>query len=103
MARTNASNWRSAGSSTRPLKIAESRPANSHASRQDNIQVSAVITSRTRPRHAPMAVVSPVVSLAAALTVLYAWLVLRERPGRLALAGAALASAGVVLLAYSPG
>ena len=48
--------------------------------------------------HAPVAVVSPIASLSAALTVLYAWLVLRERPGRLAAVGAALASAGVVTL-----
>ncbi|HEU4539334.1 MAG TPA: EamA family transporter, partial [Polyangiaceae bacterium] len=50
-------------------------------------------------RHAPMAVVAPVSSLASALTVLYAWVVLRERPRRVAAAGAALACAGVVVLA----
>jgi drug/metabolite transporter (DMT)-like permease len=48
---------------------------------------------------APLAVVSPLASLASALTVLYAWVVLRERPHRAALAGAALACAGVILLA----
>lgn len=50
-------------------------------------------------RYAPMAVVAPVSSLAAALTVLYAWLVLRERPRLIAAVGAALACAGVVALA----
>jgi drug/metabolite transporter (DMT)-like permease len=49
-------------------------------------------------RFAPMTVVTPVSSLAATLTVLYAWLVLAERPPRLAATGAALACAGVVLL-----
>jgi drug/metabolite transporter (DMT)-like permease len=49
-------------------------------------------------RFAPMTVVTPVASLAATLTVLYAWLVLAERPPRLAAAGAALACAGVVML-----
>jgi drug/metabolite transporter (DMT)-like permease len=48
---------------------------------------------------APMAVVSPLASLASALTVLYAWVILRDRPPRLALMGAALASIGVVVLA----
>jgi drug/metabolite transporter (DMT)-like permease len=48
---------------------------------------------------APLAVVSPLASLASALTVLYAWAVLRERPHRVALAGAALACAGVIVLA----
>ena len=43
-------------------------------------------------------VVTPVASLAAALTVLYAWVVLRERPHPLATAGAILASIGVVIL-----
>jgi drug/metabolite transporter (DMT)-like permease len=50
-------------------------------------------------RHAAMAMVGPLASLAATLTVLYGWLVLRERPGRLAGVGAALACAGVVALA----
>jgi drug/metabolite transporter (DMT)-like permease len=50
-------------------------------------------------RYAPMAVVTPVSSLAAALTVLYAWVVLRERPHPLATAGAVLACVGVVILA----
>jgi drug/metabolite transporter (DMT)-like permease len=53
-------------------------------------------------RHfAPMTVVTPVSSLAATLTVLYAWLVLDERPPRLAAAGAALACAGVVMLSIT--
>ncbi len=50
-------------------------------------------------RHAPLALVSPFASLAAAFTVAYAWLVLRERPARGVLVGAALVSAGVVILA----
>jgi drug/metabolite transporter (DMT)-like permease len=49
-------------------------------------------------RYAPMTLVTPVSSLAATLTVLYAWVVLRERPPRLAAAGAALACLGVVIL-----
>jgi drug/metabolite transporter (DMT)-like permease len=49
-------------------------------------------------RFAPMTVVTPVSSLAATLTVLYAWLVIGERPPRLAAAGAALACAGIVML-----
>jgi drug/metabolite transporter (DMT)-like permease len=48
---------------------------------------------------APIAVVSPLAGLASAFTVLYAWIVLRERPARPALLGAALACAGVVTLA----
>jgi drug/metabolite transporter (DMT)-like permease len=50
-------------------------------------------------RFAPVALVAPVASLAAALTVLYAAVFLHERPGRLALSGAFLASLGVVVLA----
>jgi drug/metabolite transporter (DMT)-like permease len=49
-------------------------------------------------RFAENTVVTPVASLAAALTVLYAWVVLRERPHPLATAGAILASIGVVIL-----
>jgi drug/metabolite transporter (DMT)-like permease len=48
---------------------------------------------------APLALVAPLASLSSAFTVLYAWLVLRERPSAGVLAGAALASAGVVALA----
>ena len=48
---------------------------------------------------APLSVVAPVASLAAAFTVVYAFIFLGERPGRLALLGAALASVGVVVLA----
>jgi drug/metabolite transporter (DMT)-like permease len=51
-------------------------------------------------QHAPMAIVAPAASLAAPLTVLYGWLVLRERPGPRAGLGAALACAGVVVLAF---
>jgi drug/metabolite transporter (DMT)-like permease len=47
---------------------------------------------------APLSVVAPVASLAAAFTVLYAFLFLHERPGRRALLGAVLASVGVVVL-----
>lgn len=48
--------------------------------------------------HAPVAVVSPFAGLSSAFTVLYAWVVLRERPARAVLAGAALVCVGVVLL-----
>jgi len=51
-------------------------------------------------RSAPLAIVSPLASLASAFTVVYAWLVLRERPPSAVLAGAALASLGVVALAF---
>jgi drug/metabolite transporter (DMT)-like permease len=50
-------------------------------------------------RVAPLALVSPFASLASALTVAYAWLVLRERPARAVLIGAALVCTGVVILA----
>jgi drug/metabolite transporter (DMT)-like permease len=50
-------------------------------------------------RLAPVAVVAPVASLAAVLTLVYAAIFLRERPGKLALSGAFLASLGVVVLA----
>ena len=50
-------------------------------------------------RFAPLAIVSPFASLASALTVFYAWTVLRERPARAILIGAALVCAGVVILA----
>jgi drug/metabolite transporter (DMT)-like permease len=49
-------------------------------------------------RHAPLALVSPLASLASAFTVLYAWIVLRERPAPAILVGAALVCAGVVTL-----
>jgi drug/metabolite transporter (DMT)-like permease len=49
--------------------------------------------------HAPLAIVSPLASLASAFTVLYAWLVLKERPEPAVMVGAALACAGVVILA----
>jgi len=48
--------------------------------------------------HAPVAVVSPFAGLSSAFTVLYAWVVLGERPPRPLLAGAALVCAGVVML-----
>jgi len=47
-------------------------------------------------RFAPVALVAPLASLAATLTVLYAWIVLREQPPRLTLLGAMIASSGVV-------
>lgn len=50
-------------------------------------------------RFAPMALVAPVASLASTLTVLYAWIVLGERPRRLAIAGALLSGAGLAVLA----
>jgi drug/metabolite transporter (DMT)-like permease len=46
-----------------------------------------------------LAVVSPLASLSSAMTVLYAWIVLRDRPPPVIFAGAALACAGVVVLA----
>ena len=50
-------------------------------------------------RFAPMTVVAPIATLSSPITVLYAWVVLRERPRTLTTAGALLACAGVVLLA----
>jgi drug/metabolite transporter (DMT)-like permease len=50
-------------------------------------------------RYAPLALVSPLSSLASAFTVLYAWAVLRERPAKPVLIGAALVCAGVLTLA----
>ncbi len=50
-------------------------------------------------RHAPLALVSPLSSLASAFTVLYAWAVLRERPAPPVLLGAALVCLGVITLA----
>jgi drug/metabolite transporter (DMT)-like permease len=51
-------------------------------------------------RFAPLALVSPLSSLAAPITVMYAWIVLRERPTPPLLLGAALVSVGVVVLAF---
>ena len=50
-------------------------------------------------RYAPLAIVSPLSSLASAFTVLYAWAVLSERPAKPVLLGAALVCAGVITLA----
>jgi drug/metabolite transporter (DMT)-like permease len=50
-------------------------------------------------RFAPLALVSPLSSLASTFTVLFAWLVLHERPARPILLGAALVAAGVIVLA----
>jgi drug/metabolite transporter (DMT)-like permease len=49
-------------------------------------------------RFAPLALVSPLSSLASLFTVLFAWLVLHERPARPILLGAALVAAGVLVL-----
>jgi drug/metabolite transporter (DMT)-like permease len=54
-------------------------------------------------RLAPLSLVAPVASLAAAFTLGYAFFFLHERPGRRALAGACLASAGVVVLSAAGG
>jgi drug/metabolite transporter (DMT)-like permease len=51
-------------------------------------------------RHAPLAIVSPLASLAAGITVLYAWAILGERPARGVLIGGILVSIGVVILAF---
>jgi drug/metabolite transporter (DMT)-like permease len=48
---------------------------------------------------APVAIVSPLAGLASAFTVLFAWVVLGERPAGLVLLGAAVACVGVVTLA----
>jgi drug/metabolite transporter (DMT)-like permease len=48
---------------------------------------------------APVAIVSPLAGLASAFTVLFAWVVLGERPARMVLLGAAVACTGVVTLA----
>ncbi len=48
---------------------------------------------------APVAIVAPLAGLASAFTVLFAWIVLGERPVGLVLLGAAVACAGVVTLA----
>lgn len=48
---------------------------------------------------APVSVVSPLAGLASTFTVLFAWLVLGERPCLKVLLGAALAGAGVITLA----
>ena len=48
---------------------------------------------------APVAIVSPLAGLASAFTVLFAWVVLRERPRPAVLLGAAMACTGVVTLA----
>lgn len=50
-------------------------------------------------RFAPLTVVAPVASLAATFTVVYAWVVLRQRQNMWAAVGAALVCAGVVVLA----
>jgi len=51
-------------------------------------------------QRAPVAIVSPLSSIASPLTVLFAWFWLRERPAPAVLLGAALACAGVITLAF---
>jgi drug/metabolite transporter (DMT)-like permease len=48
---------------------------------------------------APLAIAAPAASVSAPVTTVWAWLVLGERPGALAGAGAALSAVGVLLLA----
>jgi drug/metabolite transporter (DMT)-like permease len=48
--------------------------------------------------YAPLALVSPLSSLASAFTVFFAWAFLGERPAKPVLLGAALVSAGVLIL-----
>ncbi len=50
-------------------------------------------------RFAPMTLVAPAASLSSMLTVLYAWLVLRERPRPVPALGAGLACVGVAIMA----
>lgn len=50
-------------------------------------------------RYAPITVVAPVSSLAATITVIYAWAVLRQRQSVSSLAGGVLVCVGVVVLA----
>jgi drug/metabolite transporter (DMT)-like permease len=57
------------------------------------------VTVALARRFAPMTLVAPVASLSSTMTVLYAWAVLKERPRPVAMAGALLAGAGVVILA----
>jgi len=61
-------------------------------------ETAGYVTLTLAGRFAPLAVIAPVASLASAFTVLAAWLFLHERPPRVALVGALLASAGIVLL-----
>jgi drug/metabolite transporter (DMT)-like permease len=49
-------------------------------------------------RYAPLAIVSPLSSLASTFTVAYAWAILGERPARPVLVGAGLVCAGVITL-----
>jgi drug/metabolite transporter (DMT)-like permease len=49
-------------------------------------------------RYAPLALVSPLSSLASAFTVFFAWAFLGERPAKPVLLGAALVSTGVLIL-----
>lgn len=62
-------------------------------------ETTGFVTVALAARYAPMAIVIPVASLSSALTVLFAWVALRERPHPLAAVGALLACAGVVVLA----
>lgn len=62
-------------------------------------ETSGFVTVAFARRFAPMTLVAPVASLAAMLTILYAWVALGERPRPLAIAGALVAAVGIVMLA----
>lgn len=62
-------------------------------------ETAGFVTVSLARRFAPMALVAPVASLSSTLTVLYAWIVLGERPSMSAAAGALLAGVGVAILA----
>jgi drug/metabolite transporter (DMT)-like permease len=61
-------------------------------------EIVGVVAMNLARSFAPLAVVAPVGGLSAALTLLYAWLFLGERPGLYATAGTLVAFAGVLLL-----
>lgn len=63
------------------------------------VETAGFVTLTLARARAPMVVVGPIASLASTFTVVYGWLWLRERPGRLAAVGAVVACAGVILLA----
>ena len=61
-------------------------------------EIVGVVSMNLARSFAPLAVVAPVGGLSAALTLLFAWLFLGERPDLYAAAGTAVAFAGVLLL-----
>ncbi len=63
------------------------------------VETIGFVTVALARRYAPTTLVAPVASLSATITVLYAWVALRERPRALAIAGALLAGVGVAILA----